>query len=362
VFGDTDERLISMPNSEPGKNGSVRGGAFIAIGFGLLLVAVLFDAFRPFGQQFSNLYFLIALYSAWLLRGRAEIALYVAVVLSIYLVPMNVRPQMPLFNRTTGILVGLAVVALIRDRRRLIQKLQEANRDLERKIADRTADLKASQQRLAELSRELITTQETERLHLAHELHDEIGQVLTAMKMNLRRLQREPAANSNSILAENFEMIDNAINQVRNLAIHLHPPHLEQLGLIPALRWLLKQQARIASFEEKMTVVPTEIQVPAELGLVCFRIAQEAVTNAVRHASPSQIEIEVRQENTELHLVIRDDGIGFDVSNVNDSTSEDLRVGLNGMRERASLAHGVFAVDSGPGKGTTIDVRFRQPT
>ena len=329
---------------------------FLAIGIGLLLVSVLLDVFKPFDRQFSNLYFLIALYSAWFLRGRYELGLYGAVTVSMFLVPIFVRPEMKLFNRITGIFVAMALVSVIRDRRRLIQSLRESNRDLENKVTARTSELQSSQKRLEELSLQLITTQETERTHLAHELHDEIGQVLTAMKMNLRRLH--PDANSRLIVEENIEMIDNAIHQVRNLALHLHPPHLEQLGLIAALHWLLKQQAKIAGFEERIMVIPTGLQVPPELGLVCFRITQEAVTNAVRHASPTQIELELRQEDAELHLIIRDNGSGFDAANVVDTTSENLRAGLSGMRERVSLAHGRFDVVSKPGQGTTIHVRF----
>ena len=97
---------------------------------------------------------------------------------------------------------------------------------------------------------------------------------------------------------------------------------------------------------------------PSDLSLVCFRITQEAVTNAVRHASPKHIEVEVRQEDAELHLIISDDGSGFDVSNLNDTTTENLRAGLSGMRERVSLAYGDFLVKSKPGQGTTIHVRF----
>ena len=212
--------------------------AFYSIGIGLLIVAVLFDAYRLFDRQWSNLYFLIALYTAWCLRGRAEISLYVTVVISTFIVPIFIRPEMRLFNRITGAIVGLTIVAVIRDRRRLIMILRDANRDLESKVIARTWELQASQQRLEELSRKLISTQETERTHLAHELHDEIGQVLTAMKMNLRRLQAEPNVISSSILEENVEMVDNAIEQVRNLAVNLHPPHLDQLGLIAALHWL----------------------------------------------------------------------------------------------------------------------------
>lgn len=219
-------------------------------------------------------------------------------------------------------------------------------------------ELRTSRQRLESLSRQLITTQEAERRHLARELHDEFGQMLTAMKMNLRAVQRSAHAISPAQLNETISTIDQATVQVRNLALNMRPPHLDTLGLVATLHWYLKSQAELAGFHEKLTVDPPEIQISSELATVCFRITQEAVTNAVRHAYPKEIEIELRKYDSELHLVIRDDGKGFDVTAARLRASKGSSLGLISMQERANLTGGQMEIESIPGQGTTIHARF----
>lgn len=226
----------------------------------------------------------------------------------------------------------------------------------ERKRADE--ELRASRQRLEVLSRQLITTREAELRHLARELHDEIGQVLTAMKMNLRSIQRSVDATLHGRLEENVSMIDHAVEQVRNLSLNMRPPHLDDLGLVATLHWYLKNQSEIAGFEEHLTVVPSEIRIPSDLATVCFRITQEAVTNSVRHAAARRVEIELRQLEEQLHLTIRDNGVGFDVGYARDRASEGTSLGLISMQERASLAGGRIEIVSAPGQGTTVHAWF----
>lgn len=226
----------------------------------------------------------------------------------------------------------------------------------ERKQADE--ELRAGRQRLESLSRQLITTREAELRHLARELHDEIGQELTLMKMNLRDIQRTSDEKLRTRLDENISMIERAVNQVRNLSLNMRPPHLDDLGLVATLHWYLKQQAKIAGFQEHISVIPPDIRVPTDLATVCFRISQEAVTNAMRHATPGRIEIELRQRNEELHLTIHDDGIGFDVEEARRLASSGTSLGLTSMHERASLAGGRIEIASTPGQGTTIHAWF----
>ncbi len=224
-----------------------------------------------------------------------------------------------------------------------------------KKIED---ELRSSRQRLESLSRQLITTQETERRHLARELHDEIGQVLTAIKMNLRRTHQAADASVQSHLQENIEMVDQAIVDVRNLALRLRPPQLDELGLGAALHWLLKNQARLKGLEERLDVDLGDFQISAELETVCFRIAQEALTNAIRHGEPSSVHVKLRASENELHLMIRDDGVGFDVIEQRKRTSAGMSLGLSSMQERASLAGGRIEITSTPGHGTTIQTWF----
>lgn len=211
--------------------------------------------------------------------------------------------------------------------------------------------LAVSEKRLQLLSRQLITLQETERRHLARELHDEIGQVLTAMKMNLRRTQRSADASVKSLLDENVTMIEQAIVQVRNLALSLRPAQLDELGLVAALHWLSKQQAELGGFEDQLEVNLGGVEIPPELQTVCFRIAQEALTNAVRHGKPSKVQVKLFAHDGQISLSIQDDGIGFHIS---DRPQMGSSFGLTSMQERASLVGGHVRIESSPGHGTTI--------
>jgi len=245
----------------------------------------------------------------------------------------------------------------VRDEHREITLLISEGRDVtERKQMDE--ELRASRQRLEVLSRQLITTQEAERRHLARELHDEIGQVLTAIKINLHRTQQAADSGLQQHLEENVSMVEQAIGQVRNLSLSLRPPHLDELGLVAALHWLVKHQARLGGFQEQLDVDLDNTQIPSDLETVCFRIAQEALTNAVRHGKPNNVRVKLRVINQGLSLSIHDDGIGFDVG---DNCNRALRgdsFGLTSMQERASLAGGQVEIESTSGQGTTIQVWF----
>lgn len=222
-------------------------------------------------------------------------------------------------------------------------------------------EVRAGRERLRGLSSQLITTQETERCHLARELHDEIGQVLTTIKMHLRSTQRSVEPRAQSYLEESITMVDRAIGQVRNLSLNLRPAQLDELGLVAALHWYVKQQAKIAGFQENFVVAPAELQVPPELATACFRITQEALTNAVRHGQPRCIHIELRLCDDQLNLTIHDDGVGFDIQAARHRASLGKSLGLLGMQERAQLSDGHLKIDSKPGFGTTIRVQFPMP-
>ena len=219
-------------------------------------------------------------------------------------------------------------------------------------------ELKASRVRLEFLSRQLIREHETELHYLARELHEEFGQVLAAMKMNLQVIRRTAEEPIRGTLEANISMVDQVVQQVRELTLSLRPPQLDTLGLVAALQWLLKHQAAIAGFRDRLLVVPPDIRVSPELTITCYRIAQEGVANSIKHAMPNWIEIELRQEGDVLHLIIRDDGSGFDVSHTITRQLTEGRFGLISMQERAGLANGQCEIHSKPGSGTTVHARF----
>ena len=223
--------------------------------------------------------------------------------------------------------------------------------------------LERHRQRLERLSRRLIEVQEEERRRIAHELHDEIGQVLTAVKINLQALQdASEAPGSGSALEESIGIVDRALQQVRDLSLDLRPSLLDNAGLIPALRWYVYEQTRRTGVAVDLKIEPMEERLSPSVEIVCFRIVQEALTNVIRHARASHAQVELGLRSGELHLIVRDNGAGFDVPAMLVRASEGGSLGLLGMQERVQLAGGRIDIESRPGYGTEIRARFSSDT
>ncbi|HEY1014818.1 MAG TPA: PAS domain S-box protein [Herpetosiphonaceae bacterium] len=213
-------------------------------------------------------------------------------------------------------------------------------------------------ERLASLSRRLISLQENERRHLARELHDEIGQALTAIKINLQAIDQGPVPpESAHRLEESVHIVETLVQQIRSLSLELRPSMLDDLGLVSTLRWYLDRQAQRAGLETQFSA-PWIDEPPAEVATACFRIVQESLTNVMRYAQASLVQVVLDQEGDELTLSIRDNGKGFDVRSARARAARGGSMGLLGMQERATLLGGHFALASQPGKGSSIYVRF----
>ena len=216
--------------------------------------------------------------------------------------------------------------------------------------------LRINQTRLEALSRMMLDAQETERRRIARELHDEIGPVLSSVKISLLNLSR--ATDLMPQVEESLGMVDRAILQVRELALDLRPSVLDDLGLAAALRWYLYRQGQSAGFVAEFRASLEEMRPAAPVEVACFRIAQEAVTNIVRHAQARNVRLELDLDEGELRLTIRDDGVGFNVSVARARAAQGASMGLLGMEERVQLARGRAEIRSAPGEGTEIRVWF----
>jgi signal transduction histidine kinase len=211
------------------------------------------------------------------------------------------------------------------------------------------------------LSRQLFHIQEEERRHLARELHDEIGQTLTAAKINLKIIAPDVPAKVTGRLEDSVQLLDRLLRQVRELSLDLRPPLLDELGLVPTLRWLVDQQAQRAGLRVTFTANVNGLKLAPDVQTACFRMAQEAITNIIRHSGAKNVAVELRREAERLTLRVRDDGTGFDAAAVQRRTTQDFSLGLVSMKERALLVRGGFEVQSAPGQGTEIRAWFPLP-
>jgi PAS domain S-box-containing protein len=209
-----------------------------------------------------------------------------------------------------------------------------------------TAELEQKREQLQALSRKLIEAQEAERRAVARELHDDLGQVLTAIKLNLGRHERDQA--------ESIALVDGAIARMRDLAQDLRPPLLDDLGLEASLRWDVEREARRAGLGYNLTFSPLAKRPAPAVETTCFRVAQEALTNVIRHADARSVAVELGGADGALVLVVRDDGKGFDVDAARKRAASQ---GLLGMQERVALVGGELRIESGPG-GTTVRARL----
>ncbi len=233
---------------------------------------------------------------------------------------------------------------------------------LSRDITDRKRieqELLASRERLAVLSRRLIAAQESERGHVARELHDEIGQVLTAVSLNLHHLKAVCGSEANSELDASLGLVDHAMTQVRDLSLNLRPPMLDVLGLDAAVRSCVEQHRKQTGCEVQLDL-HIESRFSSELEITCYRVIQSALTNVARHAQASRVSVGIRENDLGVELTVCDNGIGLDINSVRQRSDQGESFGILAMQERVQLLGGTFRIDSAttPGSGTSILAQF----
>ncbi len=215
--------------------------------------------------------------------------------------------------------------------------------------------LRASQEQLRELSRFLESVRETERTRLAREIHDELGQSLTALKIDLSWIAKRLDADERALLdktAALTELVDGALQTVKRIATELRPAVLDDLGLADALEWQTQEVARHADLAFSFSARPRPLTLERERSTAVFRICQEALTNVIRHAHATRVSVRLTRRADTVSLRVEDDGVGIGA----DQAADSYALGLLGMRERARPWGGTVEISGVAGKGTVVTV------
>jgi signal transduction histidine kinase len=251
---------------------------------------------------------------------------------------------------TIGLTIGLGLLLATFSMRKILRLEIETTRHY--------AEMARARAELQQLSARLVEAQENERRSISRELHDEVGQSLTGVLVEMANLStfirgRDLDAVAGKA-AEVKKLIENSIRVVRNMALLLRPSMLDDLGLVPALEWQAREVSKRGGVWVQVEAGPVPDDLPEEHKTCIYRVVQEALHNIVQHARARSVKVTVRQEQEQLRLTIQDDGAGF-------HAEREKGMGLLGMQERVSHLGGVFEVRSKPGEGTAVDVTLPLP-
>ncbi len=203
----------------------------------------------------------------------------------------------------------------------------------------------------------MVTAQEAERQRIARELHDETGQALTAIGLGLRGIStnlRQDTDRAGKNLRQLEGLVAHSLDELQRLIADLRPSHLDELGLRATLRWYAGELERRSSLKVEVDVVGEPQEIPLEVKTAVFRIAQEALTNVVKHSGAATAKVHLHFDSDTVSVSVEDSGCGFDMGRIAMEKREAW--GLLGMRERAELLGGTFRLDSQPGAGTQVQV------
>ncbi len=206
---------------------------------------------------------------------------------------------------------------------------------------------------------QVIKAQEEERMRLARELHDELAQALTALSMRLESVERAsgpPATPLRQQVEQTRDLTLQLLGETRRLILALRPTMLDDLGLVPAIRWYAETHLMPLGVQLDLTTAGLKHRLPPETETALFRIAQEAMNNVAKHAQATRVSIHLELAEGRVTATIQDDGRGFDLAEVMEARDPIQRMGLLGMRERASLVGGNLRIVSRPGTGTRIEL------
>jgi signal transduction histidine kinase len=247
-----------------------------------------------------------------------------------------------------SLLLGLAVALTVVFRLRV----------LERRSEEQKAIAREAERQMRQLSQRLVATQEEERRNLSRELHDHVGQVLTALRMELGRIERGRSPGDTRVgaaVAESKQLVDKMVRTVRDLALGLRPSMLDDFGLRAALEWHVRDAARRYGVDVEMNIDGDVDVLPDRFQTCVYRAIQEALTNCVRHANARSVNVQVTGHDRGLDVSVTDDGVGFEPARRGEG------LGLRGIEERVRELGGAMTITSAAGTGTTLAMHLPLP-
>ena len=346
-------------------------GKFRRYGLGTAAVAAAFlisSALHPLvGDRVGYvLLFPAVAFSAWYCGiGPSVFATVLAVLGATYgftpsIQPFRLLTLEELVRALAFLCSAVIVVAMGESRRRHNEKLRNEQGELERRVSDRTADLDTANQNLRELSARLLQLQDDERRRIARELHDSVGQMLAALTMNLStvRLDVERLVKTAHALSDSENLVQEMSTEVRTISHLLHPPLLDEAGLLSALRWYVEGFSQRSKIDVDLDLPEHFGRLPRESETAIFRVVQECLTNIHRHSGSSAARIRLRQRDSEIAVEISDKGKGIPPEKREEMSSAGTPgVGIRGMRERLRQLGGTLDLTSNA-TGTVVTVRL----
>ncbi|HUO15291.1 MAG TPA: response regulator [Verrucomicrobiae bacterium] len=239
------------------------------------------------------------------------------------------------------------------------KELQDANETLETRVRQRTAELEQERRDVQELSSQLLLAQDQERRRISRELHDSTGQLLAALTMNLARLKSEHAQSSrdtDALIDDTTNIIDEMSRQLRTMSYLLHPPMLDEMGLLSAVRWYVDGFSTRSAIQVCLDCEELG-RLPGELEITLFRLIQESLTNIHRHSGSKTAIIRLKSDNTSVTLEVIDEGKGLALAKSFGDAVPKSGVGIPGMKERVRRFGGTLDISSSP-TGTTVRARL----
>ena len=211
---------------------------------------------------------------------------------------------------------------------------------------------------------QILNAMEEERKRIARELHDETSQVLTSLLISLAILEESiTTQEARNRISDTRKLAHQTLRAIRNLSIDLRPSALDDLGLLPALRWYVKEYQQKFAISVDLQATGFKERLPADMETALYRIVQESLTNVARHAHAHKVSVVMKEDNDAIYTTISDDGIGFDADQLQKTPGpgQEHGWGLVGMHERARLLDGSLTIDSHPESGTIVRLRIPRP-